>query len=91
MMLILIAAASLALAEPTSAPAADSAKPSPPPAAKAEKPPKPKLVCTSERQIGSLMPTRVCRTPEQLEAERRAAERATSSPGVQHVCMPGDC
>jgi hypothetical protein len=55
------------------APAAQAAAP-PPAAAKPEKPKKPKLICTEEGQIGSLMTKRVCRTPEKVEADRRTVE-----------------
>jgi hypothetical protein len=32
-----------------------------------------KLICTKEAAVGSIIPKKVCRTPEQVEAERRAA------------------
>ncbi len=46
-----------------------------PAAAKAEKPKKPKMVCTEETSTDSFIPKRVCRTPEQVEAERRAGRQ----------------
>jgi hypothetical protein len=33
-----------------------------------------KLVCSTERPVGSNIPKRVCRTPEQIEREREAAQ-----------------
>ncbi|MEQ8859085.1 MAG: hypothetical protein RIC56_10580 [Pseudomonadales bacterium] len=33
-------------------------------------------VCTTEKPMGSHMPVRVCRTREQIEAERKAATAA---------------
>jgi hypothetical protein len=32
-----------------------------------------KLICTKETEVGSVIPKKVCRTPEQIEADRRAA------------------
>jgi hypothetical protein len=80
-MLIVIAAAGVLLAQ-AAAPAqtAPASAPGPTPAAATappEKPKKPKLICTNETQISSFIPKRVCRTPEQIEAERAAADRIT--------------
>jgi hypothetical protein len=36
---------------------------------------KPKKICRMETGTGSVMPKRVCRTPEQIEAEQEAAQR----------------
>ena len=36
---------------------------------------KPKKVCRMETGTGSVMPKRVCRTPEQIAAEQEAARR----------------
>jgi hypothetical protein len=47
-------------------------------------PPETKLVCEMERPVGSNIPRRVCRTPEQIEREREAAQtkmREISRPG----------
>jgi len=33
-----------------------------------------KPICTTERPVGSNIPRRVCRTPEQIEREREAAQ-----------------
>lgn len=71
-MLILVASAALLMAPAASAP---DPKAAPTPEAKAENPQKPKLVCTSERPMGSNIPKRVCRTPEQVQAEMDAARR----------------
>jgi hypothetical protein len=56
--------------------AADPPAKSPPAPAKPDKAEKPKdeLVCTKETPTGSIMPTRVCRTRAQVEAERRGVE-----------------
>jgi invasion protein IalB len=62
----------LVLAQAT-APAAAPAQPAPQAAAKAEKPKKPKLICEDEGETGSFITKRVCRTPEQIEAERQAS------------------
>jgi len=45
----------------------------------AEKPKKPKMICHSEVVTGSIMSKRVCRTPEQVEADRLQAKRDTDS------------
>jgi hypothetical protein len=47
----------------------------PAPKAKAEKPKKPKLICEDEGETGSFITKRVCRTPEQVEAERQASRQ----------------
>ena len=61
-------------------PAADVAKPAAPAvAASTAKPPKPKKICTSQAVTGSIMPVRICRTPEQMAADERAAKRALDS------------
>lgn len=67
-MLIAIAAAGFLLAQAAAPPPAAE-----PASARAEKPKKPKLVCVSERSTESFIAKRVCRTPEQIEAERQAA------------------
>ncbi|MBR9907580.1 MAG: hypothetical protein GYB30_05935 [Gammaproteobacteria bacterium] len=43
-----------------------------------------KYICTQEQEIGTRFRTRVCRTPEQIEQERREAEEAlrNASPAV---------
>ena len=63
-------------AAPTAAPAA---VPAVAPAAKPEKPEKPKLICTRETQTDTIIPRRVCRTPEQIEAQARSAEKLMRS------------
>jgi hypothetical protein len=43
-----------------------------------------KLVCSTERPVGSNIPKRICRTPEQIERERQAAQdkiRDIQTPG----------
>ena len=49
------------------------------PAAKPEKPKKPKLICQNETQTDTIIPRRVCRTPEQVAAEAKSAERLLRS------------
>lgn len=76
-MLIAIAAAGWLLAQTAAAaPPAMTATPASAaaPAAKPEKPKKPKLVCETETQTDSIIPKRVCRTPEQIEKQRRNAD-----------------
>ena len=41
----------------------------------AVKPKKPKMICHDEIVTGSIMSKRVCRTPEQVEADRQQARR----------------
>jgi hypothetical protein len=78
-MIIALASAVLLLA-PIAAPAPSSIAPAEAePAPKPEKPKKPKMVCRSEVAIGSIMQKRVCRTPEQVEAEKLQAKRDTDS------------
>jgi hypothetical protein len=57
--------------------AADTPKSDAPPAKEATtaKQPEQKLICTKEAQVGSIIPKKVCRTPEQVEAEREAARK----------------
>ena len=57
-----------------SAPAAASK-----PATAPEQPKKPKLICESETRTDSSIPKRVCRTPEQIEAERQAGRVQTDA------------
>jgi hypothetical protein len=87
MLMLIVAAASLLLAD--AAPAADPAKPA---AARAEKPAKPKMVCTDEEQVGSLMRKRVCRPAKQAEAERLEAERQNQDIRDHYaVCRTANC
>ena len=74
MRLIPASAVALLLCASTAAYAAEEAAP---PAqneseAQAEKP---KKVCRMETVTGSVMPKRVCRTPEQVAADQEAAQR----------------
>ena len=89
-MLIVIAAAGWLLAQSAAPPATTAAPPAATAApaaaaAKPEKPKKPKLICTEETQTDTIIPRRVCRTPEQVEAERRAADR------LMHTCQGPGC
>jgi cell division protein FtsN len=53
-------------------------------AAEQEKKDESKLVCTWEKPTGSNIPEKVCRMPEQIEADRDAAQRTLhSNPPVQ--------
>jgi hypothetical protein len=72
-MLIVLAAAIVfaqASTPPATPPVSQPAK-----AAAPAKPPKPKLVCHDETATGSIISNRVCRTVEQVEADRRQADR----------------
>ena len=70
----LIAAAAFAvLLCATAADAADETAPLPAPSEAQQD--KPKKICRRETVTGSVMPKRVCRTPEQIEAEARTTER----------------
>ena len=88
-MLIALAAAFaiLAQAAPASTPAAGSAG-----APAASKPPKPKMICHEEVSTGSIMSRRVCRTPEQIEADELQAKRDQEM-RADHlaVCHGGSC
>ena len=81
-MLIAVLSVALVLAQasaPAAAPATSAQAAPADAAAKPEKPKKPKLICTEEEQMGSYMKKRVCRTPEVIEANRKAAERMLQS------------
>ena len=73
MRLISASAVAMLLFASTAAQAADEAAPSP--ASSEAQQEKPKKICRMETATGSVMPKRVCRTPEQIEAEARATER----------------
>jgi len=73
---IRLAAVALFLCAPVAALAADETPPTPAPSEAAAEPEKPKKICRMETRTGSNMPTRVCRTPEQIEADHAAANRA---------------
>ena len=86
-MLIAIAAAGWLLAQsaavpPTTTVTAAPATPAAAAAAKPEKPKKPKLICTTETQTDTIIPRRICRTPEQIEAQRRNAEGIMRCEGI---------
>lgn len=68
----------------TSAPAAQTAT------TVAAAPGKPKLVCEETDQMGSHFPQRVCMTPEQMEARRKAAQAAMQNYQMQGAqCAQG--
>ena len=94
-MLIALAAAFAILAQ--AAPASTPAAPPPPAAGSAgapaaSKPPKPKMICHEEVSTGSIMSRRVCRTPEQIEADELQAKRDQEM-RADHlaVCHGGSC
>jgi invasion protein IalB len=73
MRLIPASAVAVLLCASAAAYAADETAPSPAPSEAQQE--KPKKVCRTETATGSVMPKRVCRTPEQVEAEQEAAQR----------------
>ena len=48
-----------------------------------------KLICTWEPPIGSHIPEKVCRTPEQIEEEREATQREVQNPQTGSPMRPG--
>jgi hypothetical protein len=72
---IRLAAVALLLCAPVAAHAADDTAPSTAPSEGEAQAEKPKKVCRMETGTGSVMPKRVCRTPEQVEADQEAARR----------------
>jgi len=76
-MLIVLVAAAIVLAQAVPPPAATQPTPAPAPATTVApaKPAKPKMICHDEVPTGSIMSRRVCRTPEQVEADRQQARR----------------
>ena len=73
---IRLAVAALSLCVPAAALAADETPPTPAPSeAAAAQPEKPKKICRMETGTGSVMPKRVCRSAEQVEADQEAARR----------------
>ena len=48
-----------------------------------------KMICTWESPIGSHIPEKVCRTPEQIEEEREATQRAVQKPQTGSPIRPG--
>ena len=86
----------LALASACAAPKATAGGPAPlnaqagtaQPSASGATPDEQKLVCEMERPVGSNIPRRVCRTPQQIEREREAAQekiRNMQTPGPKDV------
>jgi hypothetical protein len=71
-MTVRLAAAALLLCVPVAAHATEDPAPAAPSEAPAQAE-KPKKICRMETRTGSVMPTRVCRTPEQVEADHQAA------------------
>lgn len=75
MRLISLPAVALLLCAPLTANAAgETAAPSAPAEGETQAE-KPKKVCRMETGTGSVMPRRVCRTPEQIAADQEAARR----------------
>ena len=91
-----LTAAALALAQastpaPSSTPQQATAD-QPASKAKLEKPKKPKMICTDEGETGSFLTKRVCRTPEQVEAERQASRRnADDTLDRSQLCRGSGC
>ena len=69
----------------TSAPASGTA----PAAASAQAPAKPKLVCEEQKPLGSLLPQRICMTPEEAAARRKAAQDRVQNMQNQSAVGPG--
>jgi hypothetical protein len=80
-MLIALAAA-IVLAQASPAPPAPAAAQPPAKAVEATapaKPAKPKLICHDETPVGSIISQRVCRTPQQVEADRQQSNRSNDA------------
>jgi hypothetical protein len=75
MRLISASAMTVLLCASAAAYAAGETAPSPTPSEQQAHLEEPKKVCRMETRTGSVMPKRVCRTPEQIEAEAHATER----------------
>ena len=94
-MLIVIAAAGFLLAQTAAAPPPAQAQApagQPAQAAKPEKPKKPKLICEEETRADSFISKKVCRTPEQIEAERRnSRDEADAVQDRQRYCTGPAC
>lgn len=74
--------------------AASVALPAPAPAtavAVAPKPTTPKLVCEDDSQIGSHLHKRICLTPEQVEARKKAARDMADSIHSTVQCGASGC
>jgi hypothetical protein len=67
----------------TGAPAAGTAAPAPQAAAK------PKLVCEETKPLGSLLPQRVCMSPEEAAQRKKAAQDAMRNMQQQSQVGPG--
>jgi hypothetical protein len=52
-------------------------------------PAKPKLVCEEEKPLGSLLPQRICMTPEEAAARQRAAQSQVQNLQNQSAVGPG--
>jgi hypothetical protein len=78
---------------PAAAPAAASSAPaagtaSAPETAQAA-PGKPKLVCEEQKPLGSLLPQRICMTPEEAAARKKAAQDRVRQMQDQSAVGPG--
>ena len=81
-----------AQAAPAAVPAQTPALSAEAKAAKPEKPKKPKLICTTEQPTDSFIAKRVCRTPEQIEAERNSSRRTVDdSQDINAAACRGRC
>src|SRR5579863_8570467 len=50
---------------------------------------KPKLICDEEKPLGSLLPQRICMTPEEAAQRRKAARDAMTNIRDQSAVGPG--
>ena len=57
--------------------------------APAAQPAKPKLVCEEDKPLGSLIPQRICMTPEEAAARRKAAQDRMRNLQNQSAVGPG--
>ncbi|HEY3860186.1 MAG TPA: hypothetical protein VGM47_11330 [Gammaproteobacteria bacterium] len=52
-------------------------------------PAKPKLICEEEKPLGSLLPQRICMTPEEAAARQKAAQSQVRNLQSQSAVGPG--
>ena len=82
MLTVIAAAAAFVLAQAAPPPTAlQPSVPPPNPASAPSAPAKPRMICRNEDQVGSIIAKRVCRTPDQVEADRLAARREAEQIG----------
>jgi len=76
---------------PHNSPAAASAAPAAGTTTVAAAGDKPKLVCEDSTQIGSHFKQRICMTPEEAEARRKAAQAMFNQSGHTNPCGNNPC